>query len=47
MAFGAHRPDYLDGLAKEAGDDPALRRELAVAYARLGDVQMEHLQVWA
>ena len=35
--------DYLDGLAKEAGDDPALRRELAVAYARLGDVQMEHL----
>ncbi len=29
---------YLDGLAREAGDDPALLRELAVAYARLGDV---------
>jgi hypothetical protein len=29
----------LDGLAREAGDDPVLRRELAVAYARLGDVQ--------
>jgi tRNA A-37 threonylcarbamoyl transferase component Bud32 len=30
---------YLDGLAKEAGDDPLLLREVAVAYARLGDVQ--------
>jgi tRNA A-37 threonylcarbamoyl transferase component Bud32 len=31
--------DYLDGLAKEAGDDPLLLRELAVAYARVGEVQ--------
>ena len=30
---------YLDGLAREAGDDAALLRELAVAYARLGDLQ--------
>ncbi len=30
---------YLDGLAKEAGDDSLLLREAAVAYARLGDIQ--------
>jgi tRNA A-37 threonylcarbamoyl transferase component Bud32 len=30
---------YLDGLAKEASDDLLLLREVAVAYARLGDVQ--------
>jgi tRNA A-37 threonylcarbamoyl transferase component Bud32 len=32
---------YLDGLAHEAGDDPLLLRELALGYARLGDVQGE------
>ncbi len=31
--------EYLDSLAKEASDDRALRRELAVAYQRVGDVQ--------
>jgi tRNA A-37 threonylcarbamoyl transferase component Bud32 len=30
---------YVDGLAREAGDDPVLLREAAVIYARLGDVQ--------
>jgi eukaryotic-like serine/threonine-protein kinase len=30
---------YLDGLLAEAGDDPELRRELAEAYERVGDVQ--------
>ena len=30
---------YLDGLLAEAGDDPGLRRELAEAYERVGDVQ--------
>jgi tRNA A-37 threonylcarbamoyl transferase component Bud32 len=30
---------YLDSLAPEAGADAALRRELAVAYARVADVQ--------
>jgi hypothetical protein len=30
---------YLDGLAKEAGDDAALLREAAVAYGRVGDLQ--------
>ena len=30
---------YLDGLAQEAADDAALLRDLAVAYARVGDVQ--------
>ena len=30
---------YLDGLAAEARDDPALRDELAAAYLRLGDLQ--------
>jgi len=34
---------YLDGLAKETGDDPALQRELAVAYGRVGDLQAESL----
>ena len=31
--------EYLDGLATEAGDDPALQLELATAYDRVGDVQ--------
>lgn len=30
---------YLDSLAGEAHDDPALRRELAAAYERVGDVR--------
>ena len=30
---------YLDNLSKEAGDDTALIRELATAYAKVGDVQ--------
>jgi tRNA A-37 threonylcarbamoyl transferase component Bud32 len=34
---------YLDGLAKEAGDDSLLQRELAVAYGRVGDLQAESL----
>lgn len=31
--------EYLDSLAKEAGNDVSLQRELATAYARVGDVQ--------
>lgn len=31
--------EYLNSLAQEAGDDPALQRELALAYQRVGDVQ--------
>jgi non-specific serine/threonine protein kinase/serine/threonine-protein kinase len=31
--------EYLDGLAREAGDDVSLQRELADAYVRMGDVQ--------
>jgi serine/threonine protein kinase/tetratricopeptide (TPR) repeat protein len=31
--------EYLDRLAAEAGDDPALQLELAAAYQRVGDVQ--------
>jgi non-specific serine/threonine protein kinase/serine/threonine-protein kinase len=30
---------YLDSLSKEAGEDAGLRRELAAAYEKLGDVQ--------
>ena len=30
---------YLDGLAGEAGADPTLKRELATAYEKVGDVQ--------
>ncbi len=30
---------YLDSLAAESGDDPALQRELAAAYEKMGDVQ--------
>uniref|UniRef100_Q021H2 Serine/threonine protein kinase with TPR repeats n=1 Tax=Solibacter usitatus (strain Ellin6076) TaxID=234267 RepID=Q021H2_SOLUE len=30
---------YLDSLAAEAGDDPALQLELATAYEKIGDVQ--------
>jgi non-specific serine/threonine protein kinase/serine/threonine-protein kinase len=31
--------EYLDSLAKEAGNDISLQRELATAYAKVGDVQ--------
>lgn len=31
--------EYLDGLAAESSDDPALQRELASAYEKVGDVQ--------
>jgi hypothetical protein len=31
--------EYLDSLAQEAGDDSALQRELATAYAKVGYVQ--------
>ncbi len=31
--------EYLDGLARESGADASLRRDLAVAYQRIGDVQ--------
>src|SRR5262245_2912262 len=31
--------EYLDSLAAEAGDDPALEWELAMAYQKVGDVQ--------
>jgi len=31
--------EYLDGLAAEAGDDPGLARELALAYMKIGDIQ--------
>ena len=31
--------EYLDGLAREAGDDPTLLRELATAYVKTGDIQ--------
>jgi non-specific serine/threonine protein kinase/serine/threonine-protein kinase len=34
-----HALRYLDGLAEEASDDRALRRELAVAYRKVGGVQ--------
>jgi non-specific serine/threonine protein kinase/serine/threonine-protein kinase len=30
---------YLDGLARESGDDPGLQAELAGAYQKVGDVQ--------
>lgn len=31
--------EYLDGLARESGNDPSLMRELATAYQKVGDVQ--------
>ncbi len=31
--------EYLDGLAREAGDDPTLQTELIIAYVNLGNVQ--------
>lgn len=31
--------EYLESLADEAEDDPALLRELAAAYAKIGDIQ--------
>ena len=33
--------EYLDGLAKEAADDPSLQSELAIAYERIGDVTFD------
>jgi eukaryotic-like serine/threonine-protein kinase len=36
---------YLDSLAQDAGNDPALQLELAAAYERLGDVQGQALEV--
>ena len=35
---------YLDSLSREATGDPALQRELAAAYLRLGDVQGRALE---
>ncbi|HEX7578959.1 MAG TPA: protein kinase, partial [Thermoanaerobaculia bacterium] len=35
----ANALEYLDDLAREAGDDRSLRSELASAYERVGDVQ--------
>ena len=35
---------YLDSLSREAAGDPALQRELAAAYLRLGDVQGRALE---
>jgi len=35
---------YLDSLAAEGGNDPALLRELATAYERVGEVQGHYLQ---
>jgi len=31
--------EYLDSLAQEAGDDPSLQSELAIAYEKVGDIQ--------
>ncbi len=31
--------EHLDSLAKEAGHDPSLRRDLAIAYEKVGDIQ--------
>jgi non-specific serine/threonine protein kinase/serine/threonine-protein kinase len=31
--------EYLDGLARDSGDDPTLLTELVIAYINLGDVQ--------
>ncbi len=31
--------EYLDGLAREGADNPALQRELATAYEKVGDIQ--------
>jgi serine/threonine protein kinase len=31
--------EYLDSLARESQDDPELRRELATAYEKVGDIQ--------
>lgn len=31
--------EYLNSLAQEAGNDPSLQRELALAYQKVGDVQ--------
>jgi serine/threonine protein kinase/tetratricopeptide (TPR) repeat protein len=33
--------EYLDSLAQEAGDSPALQRELAAAYTKVGNVQWQ------
>ena len=34
-----HALEYLDSLSREAGDDRELRRELATAYEKVGEVQ--------
>jgi eukaryotic-like serine/threonine-protein kinase len=34
---------YLDGLAREVGDDAVLQREVAFAFGRVGDLQAESL----
>ena len=36
---------YLDSLSRDAANDPALQRELAAAYERLGDVQGQPREV--
>jgi eukaryotic-like serine/threonine-protein kinase len=36
---------YLDSLARDVANDPALQRELAAAYERLGDVQGQPREV--
>lgn len=36
--------EYLDSLAQEAQNDPALQRELATAYEKLGDIQSKTLE---
>ena len=35
---------YLDGLLRDSGEDPSLKRELAAGYERLGDVQGQALE---
>lgn len=37
--------EYLDSLSQEAHDDPALQRELATAYEKVGDLQGETLNL--
>ncbi|HET9235586.1 MAG TPA: protein kinase, partial [Candidatus Eisenbacteria bacterium] len=34
-----HALKYLDGLSREVKDDPALQRELGVAYGKIGDAE--------
>jgi non-specific serine/threonine protein kinase/serine/threonine-protein kinase len=37
--------EYLDSLSQEAHDDPALQRELATAYEKVGDLQGQTLNL--